>query len=120
VGAKLTVMRFIRSQHGQAAVELVAMLPVIVLVAGSVWQVAVAGQALWLVGSAARAAARAHAVGLDPEAAARSALPARLERGVRVRTARDGSVTVVVPVPAVLGPARLGTVDARARFEPQS
>lgn len=113
-------MRFIRSQHGQAAVELVALLPVIVLVAGSVWQVAVAGQALWLVGSAARAAARANAVGLDPEAAARSALPDRLERGMRVRTAKDGSVTVVVPVPAVLGPARLGTVDARARFEPQS
>ena len=112
-------MRIIGSQRGQAAVELVAILPIIVLVIGSVWQLAVAGQAMWLVGSAARAEARAHAVGLDPGAAARSVLPARLEQGMRVSVTKDGSVTVAVAIPAVIGPSRLGTVDSKARFEPQ-
>jgi len=109
----------LRSQDGQAAVELVAALPFIVLLAAVLWQAAVAGQAAWLAGSAARAAARAQAVGGDPTSAARGVLPARLERGLRVRPRADGAVTVTVPVPLVAGGGRLTTVDGRARFEPQ-
>jgi pilus assembly protein CpaE len=53
-------------QRGQATVEAVATLPFVVLVVLVCWQLAVAGQALWLSGAAARAAARAQALGHDP------------------------------------------------------
>ena len=109
----------LHSERGQAAVELVAALPFVALLAAVLWQAAVAGQAAWLAGSAARAAARAQAVGGDTAAAARGVLPARLERGLRVRARTDGSVTATLPVPLVAGRGRLTTVDARARFEPQ-
>jgi hypothetical protein len=108
-----------RDDQGQAAVELVAVLPFALLALAVAWQLAVAGQTAWLAGSAARAAARAHAVGLDPAAAARDRLPRRLERGLELATARDGSVLVKVRVPALIGGVRLGDVEARARFEPQ-
>ena len=109
----------LHSERGQAAVELVAALPFVVVLAAILWQAAVAGQAAWLAGSAARAAARAQAVGGDTSAAARGVLPSALERGLRVRGRPDGSVTVNVPVPLVFGRGRLTPVDARARFEPQ-
>ena len=44
-------------------------------------------------------AARAEAVGEDPQAAARSALPRSLERGLRVDRGAGGSVTVELRVP---------------------
>lgn len=109
-----------RSQHGQATVELVALLPLVVIVVAVAWQLVLAGQALWLAGSAARAGARAHAVGADATAAARRVLPTRLERGMRVVAREDGSVTVAVAVPGVLGPRRLTTISQRARFAPQA
>ena len=109
----------LRCEGGQAAVELVAALPFIVLLTAVLWQAAVAGQAAWLASSAARAAARAQAVGGDAAAAARGVLPTRLERGLRVRGRADGSVSVTVPVPLITGRGRLTTVGARARFEPQ-
>jgi hypothetical protein len=101
-------------ERGQASVELVAVLPLIALVGVLAWQAVVTGQALWLTGSAARAAARAQAVGGGPEAAARSVLSQ-----ARVKIADDGGVEVAVGVPAVVGRWRLGTVRARARFAPQ-
>ena len=107
-------------ETGQASVELVAVLPLIALVALALWQLAVAGQAAWLSGAAARAAARAHAVAGDEAAAARGVLPARLERGLRVATRQDGSVEVHLAVPSVVGARRLTTIHSRARFEPQS
>ena len=112
-------MKRIRGQEGQAAVELVAVLPFVALVATLLWQLAVAGQAAWLAGSAARAAARANAVGSDPAAAARGVLPDRLERGLGVRGRDDGSVALTVWVPSVVGARRLATIGARAHFEPQ-
>lgn len=107
------------SDDGQATVELIALLPLVCLLAAALWQVALAGGAIWLAGGAARAAARAEAVGGDPAAAARGALPRRFERGLRVRAADDGAVTLSVPVPALLGASSLATVTARARFEAQ-
>lgn len=109
----------IDDEDGQAAVELVALLPLLAALTALVWQAAVAGQAVWLAGSAARAAARAHAVGADTTAAARRALPSDLERGARVRGLDDGSVRVSLRVPSVLGRWHLGTVTARARLAPQ-
>jgi hypothetical protein len=106
-------------EGGQASVELVALLPLLAVVAMLLWQAAVAGEAVWLSGSAARAAARAGAVGRDPLAAARGVLPGRLRRGARVRRGRDGAVAVRVGIPSVFGARELTAVTARARFAPQ-
>ena len=118
-GIVAAVPRAIEEQRGQAAVELVAVLPLLVLIAAVLWQLAVAGQAAWLAGAAARAAARAHAVGGDEGAAARRVLPPGLEPGLRVWARDDGSVTLSLAVPSVVG-GRLTTISSRARFEPQS
>jgi hypothetical protein len=114
-------MRFHRAQEGQAAVEFLGLLPVFALVALLAWQAAVAGQAAWLAGSAAREAARARALGHDPRAAARRVLPARLRGGVRVARDGDDGVRVRLGVPLVVDAGRrLGSVSARARMEPQA
>src|SRR5689334_19961606 len=98
-----------RDERGQATVELVALLPLLAVLGFAVWQGAVAGQAIWLAGSAARAAARAEALGADPAPAARAALPPRLEDGLRVRPADDGGVAVTVRIPAVIGTGAMAT-----------
>jgi hypothetical protein len=113
-------MRRHRCERGQATVELVALLPLLALLGAALWQAVVAGQALWLAGSAAHGAARATAVGTDPLEAARRALPAALERGLRVEAGDSGEVRVAVAVPAVVGAGRLTTVTASAAFRPQS
>ncbi|MBS1868931.1 MAG: pilus assembly protein [Actinobacteria bacterium] len=107
------------SDDGQASVELVALLPLVGVVVALLWQALLAGETVWLSGSAARAAARAAAVGGDPAAAARAVLPPRLERGLRVQRASDGAVVLVLRVPAALGRGTLAPVTARARFEAQ-
>jgi pilus assembly protein CpaE len=104
---------------GQASVETVALLPLVVLVCALLWQALLAGQAAWLAGSAAQGAARAHAVGGDPSAAARAALPSRLRRGLVVRAA-DSGVRVRVRVPAVVGGGTVLVVSARAQLRRQA
>jgi hypothetical protein len=107
-------------ERGQATVELVALLPLIAVFAALLWQAVVAGQAVWFAGSAARAAARASAVGGDARAAAKGVLPGRLERGLVVeREPGDEGVRVAVAIPAVIGTKRLGSVSARARLQDQ-
>jgi hypothetical protein len=104
---------------GQAAVELVALLPLIALLLAVAYQALLAGQAAWEAHVAARAAARANAVGAAAEAAARAHLSAGLERGLRVHATRDGDVRVSVRVPRVLPALGLGRVAATAHFHPQ-
>jgi TadE-like protein len=106
-------------QQGQAAVELIAVLPVLAALLFGLWQVALLGHASWSVAAAARAAARAQAVGLDPRAAARAHLPRGLERGLRVRSSDGGEVTVSVRVASVVVADRLGWVSASAAFAVQ-
>jgi len=117
----MAVTRPFRAQQGQASVELVALLPLVAVLVGLLWQAVVAGQAIWLAGSAARAAARATALGADAPAAARRVLPARLERGLVVRRATTpaGGVHVAIAIPAIVGSRRLTTVHARARLQDQ-
>jgi hypothetical protein len=112
-------MRFRRGESGQAAVELVALLPVLCALLAGLWQAALVGHASWSAAGAARAAARARAVGADERAAARAHLPARLERGLRVVEGRGGSVTVSVRVPSVFGLPRPERESASASFAPQ-
>lgn len=80
---------------------MVAILPLVVLVGAIGWQLALAGHSLWLCAQAARSAARAETVGADPEAAARSALPGSLERGLRVQRTPSGAVRVELRVPMI-------------------
>ena len=108
-----------RRTDGQAAAELVALLPLAALLLAGAWQLAVAGHAAWAADAAARAAARAAAVGVDPRAAARRELPGRLGRDVRVRDRGDGTVEVRVRIPPVLGLRVLGHTRGTAHFRPQ-
>ena len=103
---------------GQASVETVALLPLLVLVGAVLWQGLLVGQAAWLAGAAARGAARAQAVGADPRAGARAALPRRLELGLDVR-ARERDVRVRVRVPALVGGGTVLHVSARAHLQEQ-
>jgi hypothetical protein len=88
------------TERGQASVEFLGALPAALLVVLVAWQLLLAGQASWLVGNAARVAARAQAVGGDPAAAARGALPSHLRRHLEVvADERDGRVGVRVRIP---------------------
>ena len=95
-----------RPEAGQASVELLATVPAVLVVGVLVWQLALAGHAAWACANAARVAARADVVGRDARAAARSALPAHLRRGLRVDVPGgadgQGSVRVRVRVPLLL------------------
>lgn len=106
-----------RSQTGQASVELVAVLPMLVAVALLVVQAAIAGWALWSAANAARAGARAAYVGGSARSAARSALPAPLRNGSRVRS--DGEVEVSVRAPLVLPGLPSIPVAASAGLDPE-
>jgi hypothetical protein len=112
-------MRTWRRDDGQAAVELIALLPLVALLAAGAWQLAVAGHAAWSADAAARAAARAVATGGDARAAARASLPGRLEQGLKVAAGDEGDVRVTLRVPPVLGLPALGSVSAAAHFRPQ-
>jgi hypothetical protein len=77
--------------------------PAVVVVGMLVWQLALAGHAAWACANAARVAARADVVGRDVRAAARSALPGHLRRGLRVDApGGEGAVRVRVRVPLLL------------------
>jgi hypothetical protein len=89
-------------ERGQASVELVAVLPVVLLVGAIAWQLAVAGHALWLTAGATRAAARAEIVGESPRGAARSALPKSLEHGLEVKRLEHGRIRVSTRIPWLL------------------
>src|SRR3954451_11753700 len=107
-----------RGQAGQATIELVALLPCLAPVLAVAWQLALAGDAAWAVTAAARAAARADAVGGDAAAAARAHLPPRLEHGLRVDSS-GAAIEVSLAIPAVVPPVHLGRVRASATFPSQ-
>jgi pilus assembly protein CpaE len=104
------------SERGQASVELIGVLPLALLAMLIAWQLALAGHTLWLCAHAARVAARAEAVGRDPAAAARSALPRAMERGLRVTRRREGGVGVSVRVPLLAerwtGPVTVSAISS--------
>lgn len=84
-------------ERGTASVELIATIPFLLLAIIVAAQLALAGQALWSAGVAARAGARAALVGSDPATVARRALPPALRSGSRVEDSGPVSVSVSVP-----------------------
>jgi pilus assembly protein CpaE len=91
------------SERGQASVEFLGTLPAALLVVLVVWQLVLTGQAGWLAGNAARVGARAGAVGEDPRAAVRSALPSYLRHHLEIaRDPGEGRLRVRVRVPLLL------------------
>jgi pilus assembly protein CpaE len=102
-------------EDGQASVELVAAVAVLLVATLVVAQLAVAGYALWSAGAAARAGARAGYVGGDAEAAARRSLPTPLRRDARIEDA-DG-VEVRVRAPALIPGIPSVPVTARAGLD---
>jgi pilus assembly protein CpaE len=104
----------IRPESGQASVEAIAVVPLVLLAAALAWQLVLVGHTLWLCANAARAAARAELVGESPGAAARSALPGSLERDLSVRRVAEGGVRVTVRLPLLVrawgSPVRVAAV----------
>jgi Flp pilus assembly protein TadG len=93
--------RMKRGERGQASVELLATLPVLLLVALVVAQVLAIGYASVLAGNAAEAGALALAGGGDPRSAARAALPGWSQVRARV-SVTGGEVTVEMHPPTLL------------------
>ena len=91
-----------RPESGQASVETVAMVPLVLLAAAIAWQVILTGHTLWLCANAARAAARADLVGESPGGAARSALPRSLERDLSVTRLSGDRIRVRIRMPILL------------------
>ncbi len=83
--------------RGQAAVELLAVLPAIAIAAWIAWQMIAAGHVLGVAGAAARHGDRAAEVGAPAAPAARAALPAGWARRARI-TATAAGVRVRVPL----------------------
>jgi len=92
---------------GQATVETVAAVSLLLLVGAVVLQLLAAGYALTLADGAAEAGALALAAGRPPREAAREALPGWSEEDVEVAV-EGGEVTVRLRPPALLG----GLADA--------
>ena len=102
------------AERGQASVELLAGLPVLLLAGLIGFQLLAAGYALTLADGAAEAGALARVAGADPEVAAREALPGWARDRVRV-VADRGSVEVRLRPPSPLpGLAERMVVSSRA------
>ncbi len=104
-----------RREDGTASVELIAVVPFLLLAVLVAAQIALAGQALWSAGIAARVAARAAIVGKDAKVAARRALPPALRDGAQVSA--DVGVSVRVRIPRLLPAMPRLTVTARTQLE---
>ncbi|HEY0318760.1 MAG TPA: hypothetical protein VGC49_10780 [Solirubrobacterales bacterium] len=95
---------------------MIAVVPFLLLAVLVAAQIALAGQALWSAGVAARAGARAALVGADAVAAARRALPDSMRASAKVED--EDEVSVRVAVPRLLPQLPRVMVGARAGMEP--
>ena len=113
-------MRRVRSESGQSAVELVAVLPLALVIGLAIMSLLAARTAAGQAAAAAQAGAMALIQDADPREAAREALPApaRARAEIHVRGRR---VQVTVRPPArlpFLGAAFASTAVADAGLEP--
>ena len=99
-------------ERGQASVELVALLPLLLIVALGGAQVLTVGYSSVLAGNAAEAAALALAGGVDPEEAAHDALPGWSQERLDVAV-KGGEVRVRLRPPALI-PRLAGELEVTA------
>jgi hypothetical protein len=91
----------LRSDRGQASVELLGMLPFLLLAAMCAWQLLLVGYAVTSAENAARAASRVEARGGDGAKAAKRVVGGPLRKGIK--TDLDGTkATVRVRVPLLV------------------
>jgi pilus assembly protein CpaE len=93
--------RLLRAERGQASLELLGLLPLLVAVALAAAQLLAVGYSSVLAGNAAEAGALALAGGGDPGASAREALPGWSRARARVAVA-GGQVQVKLRPPTLL------------------
>jgi Flp pilus assembly protein TadG len=91
----------LRERDGQAAVEMMGALPVVLLLGLVVLQLLAVGYSSVMAGQAAESAALAVADGGAPEDAARAAVPGWSRAGMRVKVS-EGRVEVSMRPPAAL------------------
>ena len=105
------------AERGQASVELLGALPVLLLVGLALLQLLAIGYAKVEAGSAAEAAALALVAGGDPRAAARESLPGWSRAQARI-SQDGGTVRVTLRPPSPLhGLGRRFEVEAQATVE---
>jgi hypothetical protein len=100
------------AERGQASVELMGALPVVLLVGAVLLQLLALGYSAALAGSAAEAGALAAAGGGDAAGAARAAIPGWSRAGMRVES-EAGRVSVLLRPPSPLSVVRR-SVELRA------
>src|SRR4051812_41402247 len=100
------------AERGQASVELLGALPVVLLVGAVLLQLLAIGYSATLAGSAAEAGALAVAGGGDAVAAARASVPGWSRAGMHV-TAAGGHVAVSMRPPSPLSLVR-GAIELKA------
>ncbi len=110
--------RRVAGESGQAAAELVAVVPILVALVLVLGQAAVAGHAAWSAANAARAGARAAHVGGDAERAALSALPEHLHGSVEV--GGESGIEVKVRAPALVPGLPSVPLSASASLDPMA
>jgi hypothetical protein len=93
------------AERGQASVELLGALPVVLLVGAVLLQLLALGYSAALAGSAAEAGALAAAGGGDAADAARAAIPGWSRAGMRVES-EAGHVSVLLRPPSPLSVVR--------------
>jgi hypothetical protein len=110
-------MRRIGSSHGQASVELLGALPVVLVLGLVLMQLLAVGYACVLAGNAAESAALAVASGGEAVAAARAAVPGWSSTGMQVEV-KGGRVEITMRPPSALEAlARKLEVHAAAAVE---
>ncbi len=108
------------AEQGQASIELIAGIPVLLMAGAIAFQLLLAGYALSLADGASEAGAVAAAAGSDPRHASREALPdwARARSQVEVSGGRvQVSIATPAAVPAV---SRLLEVESSAWAKPDT
>lgn len=108
----------LREQRGQASIELIAGLPVLLMAGAIALQLLLAGYSLSLADGASEAGAAAAAAGSNPRVASRDALPGWARSRSRV-VVDGGRVAVSIATPAAM-PAisRLLQVESSAWAKP--
>jgi pilus assembly protein CpaE len=107
-----------RDVRGQAAVEVVALLPLIAAIAVAIMQALAAGRAEELAGHAAQSGAVALAEGRDGAAAARAAVPDEARGRLAVEVHGSRVQVRLTPATLIPGAAALLTATATADAGP--